>query len=306
MKKRENFAKKLIVGAMAAAMAFGAVEGAGMVTSPARADQEDAGSFDPVYYAALYPDVAAAVGTSPEALYSHYVNFGQKEGRIPYAGASRGEAVNGTADQTLTTDTAVQTPVQTTVDIGNGPFWLFSNGEEVDKAAFLQEKQRLQQQFDAGGYVHIGWTEEQVQARLLSLKDQYPEGMKVGNCTAGAAKITNGLYGNPYDIRVGWVAQGDDDVLMTVDGCIPKRSIGSRDIPAESFVRVGDEIGTRADGRGHVMIVLSRNDEGITVVESGEETGMTWGRFISWDELDHGKAGASYSNQRIYVWHYEY
>ena len=200
----------------------------------------------------------------------------------------------------------MQTPVQSTVDIGNGPFWLFSNGEEVDKAAFLQEKQRLQQQFDAGGYVHIGWTEEQVQARLLSLKDQYPEGMKVGNCTAGAAKITNGLYGNPYDIRVGWVAQGDDDVLMTVDGCIPKRSIGSRDIPAESFVRVGDEIGTRADGRGHVMIVLSRNDEGITVVESGEETGMTWGRFISWDELDHGKAGASYSNQRIYVWHYEY
>ena len=170
---------------MAAAMAFGAVEGAGMVTSPARADQEDAGSFDPVYYAALYPDVAAAVGTSPEALYSHYVMFGQKEGRIPYAGASRGEAVNGTADQTLTTDTALQTPVQTTVDIGNGPFWLFSNGEEVDKAAFLQEKQRLQQQFDAGGYVHIGWTEEQVQARLLSLKEQYPEGTVVGICSAG-------------------------------------------------------------------------------------------------------------------------
>ena len=305
MKKRENFAKKLIVGAMAAAMAFGAVEGAGMVTSPARADQEDAGSFDPVYYAALYPDVAAAVGMNPEALYNHYVNFGQKEGRIPYEGATGGASVDGTADTAADTAT-VTTPVQATADIGNGPFWLFPYGEEVDKATFLQERQRLQQQFDAAGYVHVGWTEQQVQARLLSLKDQYPEGMKVGNCTAGAAKITNGLYGNPYDIRVGWVAQGDDDVLITVDGCIPKRSIGSRDIPAESFVRVGDEIGTRADGRGHVMIVLSRNDEGITVVESGEETGMTWGRFISWDELDHGKAGASYSNQRIYVWHYEY
>jgi hypothetical protein len=305
MKKREIFAKKIIVATMVATMAFSIAEGAKIVTGPARADQEDAGSFDPVYYAALYPDVAAAVGMNPEALYNHYVNFGQKEGRIPYEGATGGASVDGTADTAADTAT-VTTPVQATADIGNGPFWLFPYGEEVDKATFLQERQRLQQQFDAAGYVHVGWTEQQVQARLLSLKDQYPEGMKVGNCTAGAAKITNGLYGNPYDIRVGWVAQGDDDVLITVDGCIPKRSIGSRDIPAESFVRVGDEIGTRADGRGHVMIVLSRNDEGITVVESGEETGMTWGRFISWDELDHGKAGASYSNQRIYVWHYEY
>ena len=298
MKKRENFAKKLIVGAMAAAMAFGAVEGAGMVTSPARADQEDAGSFDPVYYAALYPDVAAAVGTSPEALYSHYVNFGQKEGRIPYEGATGGESVDGTADTAADTAT-VTTPVQTTVDIGNGPFWLFTDGEEVDKATFLQEKQRLQQQFDAAGYVHVGWTEQQVQARLLSLKEQYPEGMKVGICSTGAAKITNGLYGDPNGIRVGWVAQGDDDVLMTVDGCVPKRSIGSRSV-AESSLRVGDEVyipGSR--GLGHVMVVLSRSDDGITVVESNlnDDRKMHWGGFISWDELDESL---------LYIWHYEY
>ena len=299
MKKRENFAKKLIVGAMAAAMAFGAVEGAGMVTSPARADQEDAGSFDPVYYAALYPDVAAAVGTSPEALYSHYVNFGQKEGRIPYEGATGGESVDGTADTAADTAT-VTTPVQTTVDIGNGPFWLFTDGEEVDKATFLQEKQRLQQQFDAAGYVHVGWTEQQVQARLLSLKEQYPEGMKVGICSTGAAKITNGLYGDPNGIRVGWVARGDeDDELITVDGCVPKRSIGSRSV-AESSLRVGDEVyipGSR--GLGHVMVVLSRSDDGITVVESNlnDDRKMHWGRVISWAELDESL---------LYIWHYEY
>lgn len=298
MKKRENFAKKLIVGAMAAAMAFGAVEGAGMVTSPARADQEDAGSFDPVYYAALYPDVAAVVGTSPEALYSHYVMFGQKEGRIPYEGATGGESVDGTADTAADTAT-VTTPVQTTVDIGNGPFWLFTNGEEVDKATFLQEKQRLQQQFDAAGYVHVGWTEQQVQARLLSLKEQYPEGMKVGNCSSGAARITNGLYGDPYDIRVGWVAQGDDDVLMTVDGCVPKRSIASRSV-AESSLRIGDEVYIKnSEGLGHVMVVLSRSSDGITVVESNQNSDMKmhWGSFISWAELDACL---------LYIWHYEY
>lgn len=298
MKKRENFAKKLIVGAMAAAMAFGAVEGAGMVTSPARADQEDAGSFDPVYYAALYPDVAAAVGTSPEALYNHYVNFGQKEGRIPYEGASGGESVDGTADTAADT-VAVTTPVQTTADIGSGPFWIFPYGEEVDKATFLQEKQRLQQQFDAAGYVHVGWTEQQVQARLLSLKEQYPEGMKVGICSSGAARITNGLYGDPYDLNVGWVAQGDDDVLMTVDGCVPKRSIASHSV-AESSLRIGDEVYIKnSEGLGHVMVVLSRSSDGITVVESNQNSDMKmhWGRFISWAELDACLR---------YIWHYEY
>lgn len=298
MKKRENFAKKLIVGAMAAAMAFGAVEGAGMVTSPAHADQEDADSFDPLYYAALYPDVAAAVGTSPEALYNHYVNFGQKEGRIPYEGASGGESVDGTADTAADT-VAVTTPVQTTADIGSGPFWLFPYGEEVDKATFLQEKQRLQQQFDAAGYVHVGWTEQQVQARLLSLKEQYPEGMKVGNCSSGAARITNGLYGDPYDLNVGWVAQGDDDVLMTVDGCVPKRSIASRSV-AESSLRIGDEVYIKnSEGLGHVMVVLSRSSDGITVVESNQNSDMKmhWGRFISWAELDACLR---------YIWHYEY
>ena len=296
--KKERIGRKIIVAAMAVAMAFTISEGTKMVTSPAHADQEDADSFDPLYYAALYPDVAAAVGTSPEALYSHYVNFGQKEGRIPYEGASGGESVDGTADTAADT-VAVTTPVQTTADIGSGPFWLFPYGEEVDKATFLQEKQRLQQQFDAAGYVHVGWTEQQVQARLLSLKEQYPEGMKVGNCSSGAARITNGLYGDPYDLNVGWVAQGDDDVLMTVDGCVPKRSIASRSV-AESSLRIGDEVYIKnSEGLGHVMVVLSRSSDGITVVESNQNSDMKmhWGRFISWAELDACLR---------YIWHYEY
>ena len=296
--KKERIGRKIIVAAMAVAMAFTISEGTKMVTSPAHADQEDADSFDPLYYAALYPDVAAAVGTSPEALYNHYVNFGQKEGRIPYEGASGGESVDGTADTAADT-VAVTTPVQTTADIGSGPFWLFPYGEEVSKAAFLQEKQRLQQQFDAAGYVHVGWTEQQVQERLLSLKDQYPEGMKVGNCSSGAARITNGLYGDPYDLNVGWVAQGDDDVLMTVDGCVPKRSIASRSA-AESSLRIGDEVYIKnSEGLGHVMVVLSRSSDGITVVESNQNSDMKmhWGRFISWAELDACL---------LYIWHYEY
>lgn len=270
------------------------------------------GQFDPTYYAQTYPDVAAALGTDATALYNHYLNFGQKEGRIPYAGAQPGENVDGIAGTTAEVP-AVQTPVQTapsTVDIGNGPFWLFASDAEVDKATFLREKQRLQQQFDSAGYVHKGWTEEQVQARLLSLKEMYPEGTVVGECSDGVGKIESGLYGNPASIRVGWATIGDDDKLITVDGCVPRVAIGNRNISAKSFIRVGDEIVTHGDSaNGHVMIVLTRSDEGITVVESnwGGDKKMHWGRFIPWNELDSfNSTGKETSNTRLHVWHYEY
>ncbi len=282
MKKGENFAKKLIVGAMAAAMAFGAVEGAGMVTSPARADQEDAGSFDPVYYAALYPDVAAVVGTSPEALYSHYVMFGQKEGRIPYEGAAGGESVDGTgaASENTGTETAP------TDNIGNGPFYLL-DGQEVDRATFLLRKQELQQQFDSAGYVHVGWTEQQVKERLITVREKYPDGMKVGDCNTGAAKIRNELYGKASDFCVG--SNGDGEWIH-VDGFVPQIITGTHNAPLKEFVRVGDEVCTRGTRVGHVFFVTARDDSGITVVESnfGPNHTMHWGRRISWEELENG------------------
>lgn len=46
-----------------------------------------ASDFDPVYYAASYPDVAAKVGTESETLWNHYLAYGMAEGRCPYAGS---------------------------------------------------------------------------------------------------------------------------------------------------------------------------------------------------------------------------
>lgn len=40
-------------------------------------------AFDPHYYFWKYPDVAAAVGFDPQALFDHYQNFGMDEGRFP-------------------------------------------------------------------------------------------------------------------------------------------------------------------------------------------------------------------------------
>lgn len=41
--------------------------------------------FDAEYYAAVYPDVAAAFGTDKELLLQHYITFGQSEGRLSCA-----------------------------------------------------------------------------------------------------------------------------------------------------------------------------------------------------------------------------
>jgi hypothetical protein len=48
----------------------------------------DGGVFDAEYYAANNPDVVAALGTDENVLYQHYLNFGKKEGRLPYANAA--------------------------------------------------------------------------------------------------------------------------------------------------------------------------------------------------------------------------
>lgn len=48
--------------------------------------------FDPIYYAANNPDVVAAFGNGPWALYYHYSQYGYKENRLPYEGASASNA----------------------------------------------------------------------------------------------------------------------------------------------------------------------------------------------------------------------
>lgn len=57
-----------------------AVTGAGPIQMP------DGGLFDPVFYAATYPDVAAVFGNDAALLYQHYLTAGAAEGRLPYAG----------------------------------------------------------------------------------------------------------------------------------------------------------------------------------------------------------------------------
>ena len=73
---------------------FGITALAAPVTMP------DGTVFDAEYYAANNPDVVAVYGTNADALYRHYVTYGKKEGRLPYAGAGNTTSVT-TQDDSL-------------------------------------------------------------------------------------------------------------------------------------------------------------------------------------------------------------
>lgn len=73
------------------------------------------GKFNAVFYATKYPDVAAAVGTNAQTLYTHYVTYGQREMRIPYPDAAPGEAVTGIATAEEMAKQTARKPVTYTV-----------------------------------------------------------------------------------------------------------------------------------------------------------------------------------------------
>lgn len=76
-----------------------------IMAAPAQAMAAE--KFDPAFYAAAYPDVVEALGTDVNALYDHYLTYGQKEGRVPNANAAGGVAVDGIVDTAVTvTETA--------------------------------------------------------------------------------------------------------------------------------------------------------------------------------------------------------
>lgn len=246
--------------------------------------------FDPVFYAKTYPDVVAALGTDSNALYNHYVNYGKAEGRIPYEGAASGENVSriiGISEPVYQlTDLSAVRPAVSEEYSALYPTYDLSNWTPEQLALFEQKNK----EFDASGFVHIGWTEEQVQEKLLSLKEVYPENTKVGICESGAGKLKTALYGNIQDYYIG-VDKGGQPVysLGYVFGWNRSKNNSTGRLDLKDIVRVGDRVRTSEGGTGHIFIVLSRDENGITVVESNLnwDEKMHWGRRIRWSELEN-------------------
>ena len=87
---------------------FGKAEGRYPNAGAAAASTGYIDGFDPVFYAARYPDVYAAFGNNAALLYQHYLLFGKAEGRLPNDGTQTAANAASTA---ATTATTAQTPM---------------------------------------------------------------------------------------------------------------------------------------------------------------------------------------------------
>ncbi|MCR4991390.1 MAG: hypothetical protein K6A38_11095 [Lachnospiraceae bacterium] len=90
---------------------------------------ENGDIFDAELYASLYPDVVAVYGTSESALYSHYLKYGKKEGRIAYVPTSTTPAATpataATTEQQKVIDSLIaymKNPVQNPVTLSRAFF----------------------------------------------------------------------------------------------------------------------------------------------------------------------------------------
>lgn len=78
---------KMKLAFAAASVVAGLTFGGALEAQAAPVTMPDGSVFDPDYYAQMNPDVVITVGNDPAALYAHYVQYGQKEGRAAAAPA---------------------------------------------------------------------------------------------------------------------------------------------------------------------------------------------------------------------------
>ena len=111
-------------------------------------------------------------------------------------------------------------------------------------------------------------TEETVRATIWALMDVYPT-----NTPYGAPYRPNNPLDRPYsncDACAGWAMKCSDAAF----GDLPWRRVMS---PRWEDIRAGDLLDWRNGSTGHVVVVLEKNDDYVTVTESGRNGKAIWG-----------------------------
>lgn len=166
-----------------------------MVLQAASVPVSAAAKFDAGYYASLYPDVVAALGTGQRALYNHYLTYGMKEGRLPYEGANPGEAVNGFRNVLVNVATGAAETVGTPAASGVVPVNQLANLSSLRKKMTDAE---LNQAYNAALEIvtpYIGLSrEEQLQGIASALRSRFDAGM--------AYSMTSSHYNDPYEYLI--------------------------------------------------------------------------------------------------------
>lgn len=117
-------------------------------------------------------------------------------------------------------------------------------------------------------------SEENVQSILRGLREVYPP-----NALYGAPYVPNNPLYRPYsncDACAGWAMKCSDAVF----GDLPWRRVMN---PRWEDIRAGDLLDWRADGVGHVVVVLEKNEDHVVITESGRNNKVRWaGQYPRW------------------------
>lgn len=113
----------------------------------------------------------------------------------------------------------------------------------------------------------VAITEESVQASIRALRDVYPSGT---DYDAPYYSTSNGPYGTYSSNCAGWATLCSD----TAFGNLPWRRVVN---PRWEEIKPGDLVRYDNDYGGHVVVVIRRTDEYISVTESGTNNKTLWG-----------------------------
>ena len=319
MREKFNF-KKNCITKLAAALVLGFVMMATMSTQTYAAPKQmpDGNVFDAEFYATTYPDVAAVFGTDEAMLYNHYVLCGKAEGRLPFA-------PNAVPAPTAPIDTPTTgAKVMPDGNLFDAVFYA-KRYPDVAAVLGTDELVLYNHYLMCGifeGRLPYEVTSQEaknqeIYNKIMALKEIYPQGMEwdMDNtyiqpkgenrdngwagltrraCQAFAYTIQDAVFGS--SAKFNWYRTGLDEWCMTNAGgrivsekgvWIPVGYKGQDPAINAKFeeywnkIQVGDAI---ADCN-HIVIVLTKEDDHVTVVEGNFNHMVNWGRKITKEQL---------------------
>ena len=239
--------------------------GISLKTYAAPKQMPDGNLFDAQFYAETYPDIAAVLGTDETVLYNHYVLCGSLEGRIPYQ-LSKQEIRNK----------EIYNKIMALKEIyPQGMKWDESNTYEVKAYAHAKPsnwiltntgKPYVEANRENG---YTGWVVTACQAFAYTVQDTvFGTGIKIKDRHTGLQDwAMQNAGGSIYSGDEGWVPTG----YYGQDA-----GVNARFEEYWDKIRPGDAI---ADGM-HIVVVLTKSDDRVTVVEGNYNGTVNWGRVI--------------------------
>lgn len=218
----------------------------------------DGQTFDAEFYAKTYPDVVDALGNSESALYSHYVNYGKAEGRLPYANAPKPQSTNTTGIpkgvtinywtdcKDLGDGTYLQLPLQFEVISENGATYQVTDKDVIEMAKDV-----------APNGTEWGF---ETYYDLLGYKKGNNVPKRASSCQAFAYWLTDAIYGNTPAYLINSADENGNIVIKQYD-----------------IILYGD----------HCIVALNVDTEKMTVTaaEGGYNGAVKWGRTVKIDDM---------------------